>query len=95
MTVKIALPEETGLVTVDGKQYVIGRHLQVGLPYQQSAPAVFINYWSTRDGQAFGPVRFANSLHSKSSSVGGKLVAAALTAAGISLDEALAQYVAA
>lgn len=94
MTVNIALPASTGPVTVNGKDYILATHLNVGRAYGGGV-AVFLCYWSTRDGKAFGPIRSANSLHSKPGSVGGKLVAAALTAAGISLDEALAQYVAA
>ena len=76
----IALASETGLVTVNGKDYLLGRSLVVSHTYPDRTPAVFIDYWSTRNGKKFGPIRGANST-AKPSSVGGVLIAASLAPA--------------
>jgi hypothetical protein len=60
-------PGRTGqVVTANGKDYVVGKMVPANRPVHAHAPkgwepTAYIDYWSMRNGKAFGPVRTTNA----------------------------------
>lgn len=56
-------PGRTGqVITANGKDYVVGKMVPADRPVHAGAPAgwtptAYVNYWSMRNGKAFGPIR--------------------------------------
>lgn len=60
-------PGLTGrVVTTNGKDYVVGKVVPADRPIHAHAPkgwepTAYVDYWSVRNGKAFGPVRTTNA----------------------------------
>ena len=78
------------VVTVNGKDYVVNAPK---VAHGEGATvAVFYSYWTTRNGEAFGAIRFTNS--NVTSKTGRALAAAAAEAFGVDHDQMIADFLA-
>ena len=88
-------------VEVDGKLYLtepprVGRFLFMGvIPAGAERPSfttAYLNYFSTRNGKRFGPIRMAHLTEAKPSSVAYKLGAILAERHGLDYDAMVAEY---
>lgn len=78
-------------VTVNGKTYLASELVRAHETINHG-PVVAFSYFSTRNGERFGPIRTASS-NDKPSSVGGKIAAQVFEALNADVDTMLSEAV--